>query len=209
MSQIVFVFEAFAFIFTVSTLMSYAFGVTPVFRFTASLNFGIAVGFTIVTTLRNIYNLGILKVIQGNYIYVLWILIGAIAILRVIPRFFIFCRPAMAYVYGISMAVMLRGVVYTELVGAFAKWATYSLSDPATIMLYFGLVCCLSYFVWSRKLSIHDRGRVGIIPLLGRWLFLFSFGEQMLSLGFKRYGVWTSLLADIIGHLKTLGIPIP
>lgn len=195
-------------IVVVGTWSYYFVGVNMAYRIVEATSVGIGLGIIIVGSLVNVYNVGILKIATGNYITLLWFFIGFIGLLRLIPRLRTLSRPAIAYLYGIGMAVLLRGTLYSDILSTIAGYATYSLTDINTSVMFFALGFCLIYFIWNRKLALQNKRTVGIIPKIGRFIIILFYGEQLGSMGYKRFAYISSISQELIEGVRALIIQL-
>ena len=208
MSEIVQSVYGLVYIIVAASIISYSVvGVNWAYRISEASAVGLTVGLGLLTSLQTIYNLGYLRVIRGEYLILLWMIIGALGALRIFPKYLMFSRPAAALVWGTTAGVLLATDPYNQLIN-FSRWAKQSFLVPDTWVLYIGLIACFSFFAWTKKFSIHDRGKMGILPKLGRWMLLFMLADGTTSLIFKRITFAVSMLGEIRVFLKAWGIPV-
>lgn len=196
------------FLIVVACIISYSFiGVNYAYEIAEASAVGLTVGMTLYTSLVLIYNTGWLKLVGGNYLVLIFMAIAALGALRIFPRYLVLARPATALQWGVNAAIIIIGEPYNFL-RTWSSYAMQSLSNPATWVLYLALITCFSYFIWSKKLSMHDRPTTGIIPRIGRLFMFYLAGETMTALIFKRVEFLVSLVSEIRPILISWGLPV-
>jgi hypothetical protein len=133
----------------------------------------------ILVTYNNIYNSGIVPILNGTKIYmIIPILFGLLAAAVFVTRISWLTRYPTMFMMGISMGLMVTGTIGSQIIGQISD--TMTGLTPGTslpnlinaILVLIGVVSSTLYFVYGRQ----QKGAFRTLTRLGRYFLLASLG---------------------------------
>jgi hypothetical protein len=172
------------------------------FRFAQSTIVGCALGYTIsIVMIKNIDYLGISKIIGGQVLYIIPILLGLLVYARFVPGYTYLTRTPIAFIVTVGIVLGARGAMESQLFTVMlssVNWLVFG-TDVVTslnnLILIIGLISGITYFFFTMK----GKGIPGYNQfwLMGRYFLMVYFGT--------RYGMTIlSRLSLLIGRLQYL-----
>lgn len=142
------------------------------FRIAEHILIGSFTGHTLVMALKNIKEIGTDRVIGGDVIYVVPLLLGVLFFFRYKREYAWVTRYPLAVLIGITAGVEARarfhGWIWKQLIETISS----PLNNLNNIVVFLALVLTISYFTFTIK----HTGAVGVAARLGRMMLLLTFG---------------------------------
>lgn len=158
---------------------------TPVYRFVEHLFIGTTLGYAIVVNIRTINNSAVQQIVQGNYVYIIAIILGLLMYSRYFPKDYDWLnRIPLSLVVGSTIGVSIRGIPETNIHRQLQ--ATYKplfgsgslFTDANNIILIASFVFSLLYFTYTltKTTSESQTGAMNKVINFGRFFLMVYFG---------------------------------
>ena len=154
--------------------------------------------------LSNYFN-DIMRAGPSQYIFLIWLPIGAMILFQVVrgSKSFYYSRLPMALFTGVTVGLLFRGIIYTgilqSVVGAIKPIDPYNILYLTTFI--FGIV----YFMYAFRY----RGVFKAANNIGLVVIMLYMGQLFGTTALKRVSALSDALQWILTSLKTIGIPLP
>jgi len=151
----------------------------PVYRFVEHLFVGTTMGYFIVMAVRSINSVGVTEITNGNYIYVLSFVLGAMLYARFLGKQFVWMnRYPVSVMVGSTIGLSLRGTPQTIFIGQLS--ATLKpligsgslMTDFNNIVIFFSFLFSLLYFIFTFEMHRQAKG----VSKMGRYFMMIYFG---------------------------------
>jgi hypothetical protein len=169
------------------------------FKLIENIMVGATIGHAIVMGIYQIRDLAIIRIIKGmqtgdpiNILYIIPVILGIVLYLRFSKKYRDISRIPLALMLGVGLALSIRGLIFTNIIGQ-VKGAITPLTSIQSIIFLFGLVCVLLYFTYEKRVSTI----AGPLPKIGRYFLMLTMGA---------YVAYTLLsrISTLSGTLNTL-----
>lgn len=192
-------------------VLSFAFRENVVYRVAERTLLALEVTYVVASgwTLIVAYVTDIFKVGGWNYLYLIWIPIGAMILLQAFKgRLFYFSRLPMALFTGATMGLLVRGFIYTgvlqAVVGAI-KPISLTAAGAVNVLFLVTFALGMFYFMYTFKY----RGAFKILNTAGMYSIMIFLGTLFGTLSLKRLSAMGNAWQWILEALKTLGVYHP
>jgi len=152
----------------------------PVSKIAEHLYIGVITGNLIVMAVRNINIIGIQKIVAGNLIYIIPIVLGLMAYARYSTKYFWYYRYPISLIVGIGVATSMRGHIGGSFLDQL-KDSFYQLNVPGDAMASFDgivqfaiLISCLLFFIFTIKATTSPIATN--ISTFARYVMMAAFG---------------------------------
>ena len=172
---------------------SYAFRDNVVFKFAENTFIGVAAGHAIVMGVKNIRDYGLTKLMSGEVIYAVVFLLGIMLYMRYHKDYYWLYRYPIAFLVGNGVGISIRAAIHSDFITQIAATATPIVASDAigtlnNILIFVGAVTALSHFIFTYDFM--HKGSLGIIPKIGRWMMMLSFGASFGNTVMSRFGMY-------------------
>lgn len=181
----------------------------PVSQTAEHIYLGIMTANSIVMAWRNIYTIGINKIIAGQIIFVLAIALGLLTYARYFREYFWLYRYPIALVVGIGIGTAMRGLVGGSFLDQIRD-SFIQLSTPGDLMgsvnnvIFFAiLLSSLSYFLFTIRAS--RSGAAMQLSSIGRYAMMAAFGYSFANTLATRINQYAGRVAFLILEWLQLG----
>jgi len=196
-------------------IFSYIFGDNPLFRLASYAFVGVAAGYTAVIVVEQVLLPKLaLPLLSGNWLTLVPLVLGAILLLKLFPRYSRLGTLPMAFLVGVAAAVAIGGAVFGTLIGqtqgaiqdfsfsgASAAAASPTLQAVEAVLVLIGTICTLVYFQFgARARANQPAARPAVVETLSQ------VGQFFLSitLGSLFAGVFSASITALIERLDFL-----
>ncbi len=180
------------------TLAIYSFlaGDNPFYRFAEHLLVGLTIGYTLVVTVKSvIWPEAIQPIARGEVGAAIPLVLGALILLRLIPRWAGWSRIPLALIVGggagVAIPAMLKARVLDQMAATVAGASTWS-----GWFILIGVVTTLTYFVFTRA----QTGGWGTSARLGRYFMMAFFGATFAYTVMSRVALLIGRLEFLLGN---------
>lgn len=176
-------------------ILSYLYSENPFFRLGEHIFIGLTAGHAVVMGIQNVQNMAIRKIMVGNWLYVIPILIGMAIYTRYTRNYLWMSRYPYAFLIVIGTGLALAGRFesdwFRQTVGTFMN-----LTDLNGVIILVGTITTLLYFYMSKE----QTGTYGKVTQFGRYFLMLYFGITFgnVSMGRISVSIWT-----VFGLTKT------
>jgi hypothetical protein len=164
-------------------IFSFLYKDNPFYKFAEHLFVGVTNGYFVTISWYGVlWPNAVQPLVHGQIGYAFPLLIGALYLTRFIPRISWLVRIpiaiAMGYVIGAAIPATIEADIIRQIQGTiltpqnFAAWNAGSAGIMWTLILFFGVVCTLSYFYFSRE----HKGILGVTSRIGIIFIMVGFG---------------------------------
>ena len=192
--------------FTIA-VTTYVFKDNIIFKFAENTFIGVAAGHAVVMAVRNAKMYGIDKILAGEYIYLVSIILGILMYFRFSKTAFWVYRYAIAFLVGQGVGIAMRAGVHADflqMVATTAKPLVVSgdvMGSINSILVFVLVITALLHFVFTVA-GIH-KGALSVLPRIGRYGMLLGFGAAFGNTVMTRFGMYQGrvlfLLRDWLG----------
>ena len=165
-------------------VLSYFYRENPFYRLFEHIFIGLTAGHAIVMGVRNVQTMAITKIVAGNIIYVVPVLIGLLIYTRFYRKYLWLSRYPYAFLIGtatgLGMAGQFDSVLFQQTVATFMN-----LGNINGLIVAIGTVLCMLYFFLSRE----QKGAYGKATMLGRYFIMLYFGVYFGNISMGRISV--------------------
>jgi hypothetical protein len=166
------------------SIFSFLYKDNPFYKLAEQVFVGLSAGYWLVYTIYNILIPNLFEKLStdftGNLILLVPATLGAMMLLRIIPKLEWVSRYPIALVIGtsagISMLRYMKSDVLSQLTATMINpFAMATLAEKiGNFILIIGTICVIMYFYFSRK----QEGILGITSKAGIWFLMISFGAS-------------------------------
>lgn len=165
------------------------------------ITYSLSAGYILLTSYWN----DIMRAGPTQYIFLIWLPIGAMILFQTVRgrKMFYYSRLPMALFTGVTVGVLLRGIIYTgvlqTVVGAIKP------IDPYNILYLVTFIFGIAYFMYAFKY----RGIFKASNYIGLIVIMLYMGQLFGTTALKRVSSISDTMQWILTALKSFGIPIP
>jgi hypothetical protein len=159
---------------------------------------GIAAGYLTTVAIKNIQDMAYVKVLAGNYLYVIPLILGVLIFTRLTINYGRISTWPIAWVMGIGTAAAIYGVIKSQIFDQISlplTFFTVNLVNNAIIVIL--TICTLFYFYFT----VDMKGPLKPIYTVGRFTLMITFGATFA-------GTVLSRVAYFLGTAKVI-IKVP
>jgi len=146
-------------------------GDNPISRITEHLYTGILAGYILTTNWDYINRNAVSRLSQGNFIYIIPIILSLMLLGRLTPKYIWIFRYPIALTVGAGLGLAIRTTVVADLLGQI-KATILPLNSINNIVMIIGTLTAIAYFLWSTKYE----GTYAQVNKVGRFFLLIAFG---------------------------------
>jgi len=146
-------------------------GDNPISKITENLYMGILGGYILATNWDFINKNAITKIQDGQYIYVLAIILSLMLFTRLKREWLWISRYPVALTVGVGLGLAMRATVITDFLGQI-KATILPLNSINNLVMIIGTVATAAYFIFTREY----KGTYKYINQTGRLFLLVAFG---------------------------------
>lgn len=146
-------------------------GDNPISRITEHLYTGILAGYILTTNWDYINRNAISRLSQGNFIYIIPIILSLMLLGRLTPKYIWIFRYPIALTVGAGLGLAIRTTVVADLLGQI-KATILPLNSINNIVMIIGTLTAIAYFLWSTQYE----GTYAQVNKVGRFFLLIAFG---------------------------------
>lgn len=167
---------------------------------------GAAIGNSIIYAIQNVNNLGVSKLLNGNWTSIIPLLLGLLIFTRLIPERK-YRWPGIypiAVLTAIGVGLAMRSVLMAQVVTPIAQSMLPIINTSIenlfnNLLIIIGTLTALIYFIYTTE---HE-GPIGYLSRIGRYLMMIAFGQaigsKVITFTSAFLGVLTYLLSDWLG----------
>lgn len=200
--------ELWTFIGALSTLMVFSFFYykdNPLFRIAQELVTAITLAHFVVTGLQNIDKLALTPIRNGNFIFIIPILLGLGMYLQLVPKYKVFSQWPSAIILGIGLGIGLRGAISTDIgkqvVASFLPLSGGSSGSIVNNLIFIAcIILTILYFTFSSSIR---KGAVGQLAKTGQYIVLGTMGAIFGVVAMSRFAL---LIGRISYLLQAFGL---
>jgi len=175
-------------------IFSFLFRENRVFRLAEHIMIGTFTGHTLLMAIKNIRETGIDKVLSGNTILIIPLLLGILLFTRYSRKYLWIARYPLAVIIGVTAGVTARSEFQGQIWRQLQATVSSPLNNLNAIVIFVALLATISYFTFTIK----HTGVVGGWTRFGKNLVLFSFGATAAMEVLTRIGEVTSRVEWLI-----------
>jgi hypothetical protein len=148
------------------------------YKIVESIGVGGGVAHLLVMSLQAAYASGVVPATQGNYILIIPLVLGVLALLRLTPYKWV-ARYSYSILVGIGVGLVVSSTIQAQIInnllvaGKIILDAKDSFTFVSGIIAAFGLITGLTYFFYTRE----QKGVLGGVSRIGRVFLMISFGS--------------------------------
>jgi hypothetical protein len=146
-------------------------GDNPISRITENLYTGILAGYIVATNWDYIARNAITRVGDGNYIYIIPIVLSLMLVARLNPTWLWLYRYPVALTVGAGLGLAIRTTIVADFLGQI-KATVLPLTSFNNIVMIVGTITAVAYFLWSTRFE----GTYVYVNRVGRLFLLIAFG---------------------------------
>jgi lipoprotein signal peptidase len=151
--------------------------------------------YTTAVNIQNIYKQGVLPVMNGQYLYIFALALGALLFLRFFTKYSWWVRVPMAMLIGtgigINMATGIQASVITQIRDTMRSVFNVSyITNINNFIVIVGVVCVTLFFFFSKE----EKGILKPIHKTGRYFLMVAFGA---SFGYALLGNTSLIISKI------------
>jgi len=158
----------------------------PVYRLAEHAFIGIGAGHAIVTGVQVIQTSGINPLVKNaEYRLLIPMLFGILLFARYTKGYAYLSRLSMSLIVATGAGLGLRGAVQAQFLNQIS--ATFlPLNSINNILIVVGFSTGLTYFIFSTRYARYLKGKLNVVPRIGRWFLMIAFGASFgnASMGF-------------------------
>jgi hypothetical protein len=172
----------------------------PFYRVVESLYVGVVAGHAVILGWGNINNLGLKPLTKGQYLPLIWVLLGVLLYSRYTKGFGYLARIPVSILVGMGAGMSVRATIGSQVVTQIAA-TLIKPNSLSNILIIVGVVATVFYFFFS----FEAKGALAIPSRIGRIVMMVSFGaafgntvmgRMSLLIGRLQYlwGTWLGLM---------------
>jgi len=146
-------------------------GENPLGKFTENLYMGILGGFIFATNWDYIRTSAINPVLQGNYVFIIALLLSAMLFSRLKPEWLWLARYPVAVTVGAGLGLAIRTTVMADFLGQITA-TILPLNSINNLVMIVGTVTAAAYFIFTAKME----GPYKYVNRTGQIFLLVAFG---------------------------------
>jgi len=152
-------------------LLSFFIKDNPFYRVVESLYVGVVAGHAVILGYGNITNLGIKPLSQGQYLPLVWVVLGILLYSRFTKGYSYLARIPVSILVGMGAGMSVRATVGSQVITQISA----TLLKPNSfnnILIIVGVIATVSYFFFSWE----GKGAYAVPSKIGRLVMMISFG---------------------------------
>jgi len=165
-------------------VLSYFYSENPYYRLFEHIFIGLTAGHALVMGIKNVQDLAVTKIMVGNWVYVIPIILGLGIYTRFYRKYLWISRYPYGFLIGIGTGLGMAGqfdsVLFRQTVGTFTN-----LTDVNNFIVFLGAILIMLYFFLSKE----HTGTYGKVTRIGRWFIMFYFGITFGNISMGRISV--------------------
>jgi len=174
---------------------------SPLYALAEESYIGFATGLTIIWNIDYIWKTGIVNIMAGDWVLLFSILLGAMMLLRVHPKYSYVARLPIAIVLGAQFGLSLRTIIFTGFIQQISATIVPLFTGGTQTLLYnWTIVICVIFMLTFFFYTIEMEGALGVSARFGEYLLYIAFGTVFAQTFMGRIGL-------VIGFLQSYTIP--
>jgi hypothetical protein len=187
-------------------VLTFMYKENPVYRLAEYMAISISSAVLFVSAWRNIEKFGYNKIIAGEYVYLLGILLGLLLYSRYAPRYDYLSRYGISVLVGVSFGLSVTGTIRSQILDQLISTAEAPLigvpigtaiSNLILIVIVITGVFYFIYTIYGTKGTAETSPIFDVINRIGRYGLMLSFGTMLGNMVMDRF-------ASAIDVLRTL-----
>ena len=150
---------------------------SPLYALAEESYIGFATGLTIIWNIDYIWKTGIVNIMAGDWVLLFSILLGAMMLLRVHPKYSYVARLPIAIVLGAQFGLSLRTVIFSGFIQQISATIVPLFTGATQTLLYnWTIVICVIFMLTFFFYTIEMKGALGMSARFGEYLLYIAFG---------------------------------
>jgi len=178
-------------LFTIAVL-SFLYKDNKLFRFAEYTVVGTAAAHTFIMNVNSVINIGLVPLLQGQYIYILAFIAGLTLYARYWEKYTWLMRYGIAVIVGVSTSLAIRGMVKVSVISQIAGSMLPIVVSNNPLQSLFNVIiivftfCAIIYFVFAKDLMPQIK-TIGYITRIGRIALFCAIGYYLGMTVMTRY----------------------
>lgn len=173
----------------------------PLYSLAEESYIGFGTGLTIVINAQYIWRTGVLNIMNGDWILILSIILGAMMIFRVHPKYNYVARLPIAIALGAQFGLSLRTIIFTGFIQQIQSVILPLFAGDATTLLYnWTIVICVIFMLTFFFYTIEIEGPLKLSSQFGEYLLYTAFGGIFAQTFMGRLGLF-------VGFMQSYTVP--
>lgn len=196
-------------------VLTFMYKENPIYRLAEYIMVSSACSVLLVTALNNIYGGGITKIMSGDYIYIIGIVLGIFLYTKFIKKYDWLSRFSISFLATVSFGVAITGALRASIIDQIIATAKLpiinvpfdtAISNIITIVIFLTALLYFTYTIWGEKSTL-NKGYVssifGVTSKIGRYSLMIAFGTILGNMVMDRF---TSLIDTMRTLLRAFGL---
>src|SRR4030042_216341 len=150
---------------------------------------GFATGLTIIWNIDYIWKTGIVNIMAGDWVLLFSILLGAMMLMRVHPKYGYLARLPIAIVLGAQFGLSLRTIIFTGFIQQISATIVPLFTGGTQTLIYnWTIVICVIFMLPFFFYTIEMKGALGMSARFGEYLLYIAFGAVFAQTFMGRLG---------------------
>lgn len=162
---------------------------------------GFATGLTIIWNIDYIWKTGIVNIMGGDWVLIFSLILGAMMLFRVHPKYSYVARLPIAVVLGAQFGLSLRTIIFSGFTQQIQATIRPLFSGPTRTLLYnWTIVICVIFMLTFFFYTVEMEGLLGTSAKFGEYLLYIAFGAVFAQTFMGRLGLF-------VGFMQSYTIP--
>lgn len=183
------------------SMFSYLWKPNIAFEIAESVYIGSSTANAVVVAVYFIWQKGVLGVMEGNTMYIIPLILGALLYTRFIESYKWLSKISLAVLIGLGVGLGMRGYLHSYVINAINYVIGLKLTSIENLVYFIAFITVTAYFIFGEKISGHPIMSKGIVRV-GRLLLMLSFGVKFGTI------IW-GRLSSFMGAAEQYILPYP